>query len=196
MKINYQYIIIGVLIWLLILQNQCSKPNSQDPSITIERDTTYITITKTDSIKDPYPVFIKQTKWDTIKQIDTIKVLGDYFSIKAFTQIYQYGDTLKLIITDTISQNTLIHQDIKYELNIPIIREKITIIQNPHELYAGPKVGFIGDKIQLGLDLTYRNPYGQLFTLYYSPFNQNIGMGVQFRLFKVNIKEKNLPLNL
>lgn len=192
MKINYSYIIIGVLVWLLILQNQCSKPTPHGPSVTIERDTTYLTVTQTDSVVKPYPVFVKQVQWDTIKEVDTVEVLGDYFSIKAFTQIYQYGDTLKLTITDTISQNTLIHQNIHYELNLPTIREKITIIQNPHELYVGPKVGFGGDKLQLGVDVTYRNPYGQLFTIYYSPFDQNVGMGVQFLIIKRNVGDKGL----
>lgn len=190
MKIKLEYIIILVLGVLLILQHQCSS-SKLEPQIVVERDTLYETITKIDSIPNPYPVYVEKVKWDTI--VDTVEVLGDYFSIKTFENTYSYGDTLSINVTDTIFKNNLEAQHISYTLNIPVIRERITVIQNQHEVYVGPKVGVNPQSIQVGLDLSYRNPYGQMYNVYYYPFQKEVGIGVQWRVFKTDIKEINLP---
>jgi hypothetical protein len=36
----------------------------------------------------------------------------------------------------------------------------------------------------MGIDITYRSPYKNLYTVYYSPSNNTIGFGVQWRIFK------------
>jgi len=182
MQVKPTYIIILVLLALLVLQHQCSTP--VEPQIIVERDTTYITEVRVDSYPDPYPVYVEHIRWDTITKIDTVLILGDYFSVKTFRKRYEFGDTLSIEVTDSISRNTLTKQIIKYDLNIPVIREKITIITNQHELYVGPKLNLSANVAQMGIDITYRSPYKNLYTVYYSPSNNTIGFGVQWRIFK------------
>lgn len=183
MKIKPTYIVMLVLVVLLVLQHQCTPTPS--PQIIEKWDTIHTPpIIRIDSYPDPYPVYIEKIKWDTIKELDTIKVLGDYFSIKTFTKLYEYGDSLKIQVTDTISQNTLKNQYIKYELNIPQVRQTVTKIINQHEIYGGVQISMSPNSINAGAEVLYRSKTGQLYSLYYSPFNQQVGVGIAWRVFK------------
>lgn len=140
-KSNFYLIIIGALAIILLLQKcgnggGCNPPSqpSQDTVRTV--DTVYTTIT--DTIHTYVPKWKTKIKYvhDTTRVIDTVEVIGDYFS----TYIYQDSiitDTLKLHIRDSVTQNKIKARDINYSLTFPTITINNNIIQRKNEYYYG-----------------------------------------------------------
>lgn len=164
MKIKLPYIIILILIIVIILQRSCkSIPSNSEPIVTIE--------TKYDTIEKEVPVYIPkwhtkiETKTDTLTKIDTVEVLGDYFS----TYIYMdsiFNDSLKLYINDSISQNKIKSRQVNYSLIYPTT----TIIKEypiqKRELYYG--LGIAGNSNSInsfGPKLLYKTKQGTSYGL-------------------------------
>lgn len=174
---NIQTIIIVVLLVIVLLQQQCSKStidfNMFGKGKTI-RDTAYVTKIETrwKTIKVDSIVYVPKwrVKTDTVnktkiilKDVDTAAILRDYYAT------YFYPDTLnldtlgKIVISDSVTQNTIISRSIQPNLTIPertIYRDSII---NKREFYAG--IGLAGTKQQfnyIGGELLYRSKRKQV----------------------------------
>jgi hypothetical protein len=163
-KDNFLFIIIIILI-IIILMQKCGGKNINPPTTIIKRDTTYIT--RIDSITTYVPKWKTKIKHDTIFEIDTAYVLGDYFSTYVYNDtIYLNSDSLILNINDYITQNKIKSRQIKYKHIYPIISTTVTTIQNEREFYYG--LGISGDKEGLnnfGPELLLRTKKGSAYGL-------------------------------
>ena len=140
MKYN---IIILVLILIIILQRSCqTAPSASKPIVTTE--------IRYDTIEKEIPVYIPEwqtkVKSDTIIKIDTIEVIGDYFSTYVYTDSL-INDSLKLFINDSITQNKIKSRQVNYNLIYPttIITKEYPTIKRA--LYYGLEIQ--GNKDQI-----------------------------------------------
>lgn len=162
---NFQTILVVVLIIIILLMRECSG-GKQTNTPRIERDTVveYVTIEKETKVYVPKPYKVKVPLIDTFTfPIDTASILADYYAEKYYDD-EQDLDSLKLVIIDTISQNSIIGRQIKYTLKYPVTTIKETIYLNQRELYYG--IGLdISTMNYLGGELLYRNKKKQAYSL-------------------------------
>jgi len=144
------FILIGVIILLKVFE---PKPVDLKKYIKIggkkyellskKIDTLWI---KQDTVKIPNyiptPVSISPIPQPIPVNIDTLAILKDYYAK------YFYKDTVKVskygngVINDTISKNKIISRSIMWDLNIPIVKETITIKSLPKaKVFFGGSVG-------------------------------------------------------
>lgn len=137
--------IIGVLICFIVL-----KQFEPEPEVII--DSRIDTIWNHDTIikKSYYPKYITVENTDTIKIIDTVKVIEQYYAKFAFLDTLINNDTLFIALNDTVSENR-IKRAYTMDLNIPTIYEKETIKLYPNSFYIG---AFVLDK-KVGLSAGY-----------------------------------------
>lgn len=142
------------------------KPSTTTPRI--ERDTVieYVTVTKNTPVYIPKPFKVKVPQIDTFSfPVDTLSILADYYSEKYYDD-EQNLDSLYIVISDTISNNSITGRQIKYTLKYPIQTITIKEYINQRELYYG-----------VGLDITTLNYLGgELF--YRTKKSQGYGLGI------------------
>lgn len=166
-KLNFQTILIIVLVIIILLMRECSGGKTVTTP-RIERDTVveYVTVTKETKVYVPKIKYIIKTRIDTFTTpIDTAAILADYYAEKYYDD-EQELDSLYLVISDTVTQNSIVGRQIRYTLKYPTttITEKIYI--NQRELYYG-----------VGLDMSTLNYFGgELF--YRTKKSQGYGLGI------------------
>lgn len=121
-----------------------------DPEVIIDTQIDTLWLRDTVIKKTYYPKYQYITNTDTIRVIDTIKVIEQYYSKFAFLDTLINNDTLFIALNDTVSQNR-IKRAYTMNLNIPTIYEKETIKIYPNSLYIG---AFVLDK-KIGLSAAY-----------------------------------------
>jgi hypothetical protein len=85
--------------------------------------------------------YIILTDTDKVYIHDTIKVLNDYYAVKAYNDTI-YQDSNNFVITDTISQNKILSRSFKANLTEKTIITKQLYVEKPkNTLY----LGFIGN---------------------------------------------------
>ena len=140
---------IVFVLWLLIFKNSSYIPKKVDFSdmrnyrkIVEVHDTAYQTDTlvRYKKGKDIQSYIILT---DTVEHIvhDTVKVLNDYFAVKAYVDTIK-KDSNTFVITDTISQNKILSRSFKANLTEKTITIKQLYVEKPtNSLY----LGFRGD---------------------------------------------------
>ena len=170
---NIQNVLIVVLVIIILFTRACSgdKNNQTIPDpITITK-----TITKWDTLKIDSLVYVPKwrTKVNTIHDtipanIDTAEILKDYYST------YVYIDTLSLdslgsiVISDTISKNSILFRDVQSNIFIPTTTVTNTVYLYKREFFGGISVGSTPTAIQ--------NLNGEL--LFVNKKRQSYGVGV------------------
>ena len=137
---------IVFVLWLLFFRDAkyIGKSDFSDMrnyrKIVEVHDTTY----KTDTLfkykkgKDIQSYIISK---DTITIHDTLRILNDYYTIKAYSDTI-YKDSNNFVITDTISQNKILSRSFKANLTEKTITIKQLYVEKPtNALY----LGFRGD---------------------------------------------------
>lgn len=172
-----QSIIIVILFIIILLMSKCS--GSKQPIEIIKEPTKVITKveTKWDTVEIKEKVYVP--KWKTkiihdttfveIKiptEVDTTEILKDYYTK------YEYQDTLfldslgYLVLTDTITQNSILKRKQVPYINIPTKTITVTEYINNREFYAGfgGRVNYDGVS-WMGLEGAFRNKKGNLFLI-------------------------------
>lgn len=146
---NGFWLLVILIAIILIRSCDCnggSGRNTPD-TISVVRDTTYVyEVTDTEYIPTPVyiskPVYVPQYKTDTLEisevfPVDTAAILARYYQKVYYsdTQNTKYG---KVLIQDTVTQNRITSRRFLSELNIPVVKETITISQPKRTvLYLG-----------------------------------------------------------
>ena len=132
-----------------------------------------------------------ETKYDTTyvdvpADVDTLDILKDYYSK------YEYIDTLFLdslgyvVLTDTITQNTILKRSQRLNIVIPTKIIDNTLYINNREFYTGFGVRTNGQNISwMGLEGVMRSKKGNTFILGVGTDNENnfsLGGSVHWRI--------------
>lgn len=189
-----QSIIIVILFIVILLMRQCGGNNEVQP--TEEKIVTKVEIVR-DTIELENTVYVPkwrtkiETKFDTTyietpTKVDTLEILKDYYSK------YEYVDTLFLdtlgyvILTDTITQNTILKRSQIPNIVIPTKIIDNTVYINNREFYAGFGVRTNGQNMSwMGLEGVLRNKKGNTFVVGLGTDNENnfsAGAGVHWRI--------------
>lgn len=136
---------IVFVLWLLVFKNSTYIPKKVDFSnmrnyrkIVEVHDTVYQqkTITKYKQGKD-IQSYIILTDTEKVYIHDTIKVLNDYYALRAYNDTI-YQDSNNFVITDTISQNKILSRSFKANLAEKTIITKQLYVEKPkNTLYWG-----------------------------------------------------------
>ena len=176
---NIQTLLIVVLITLLFFQRSCSSTPTPDPEVITKIEVRYDTIETVKEVYVPKWRTKIETKYDTTfvdvpAHVDTLNILKDYYSK------YEYTDTLYLdslgyvILTDTISQNTILKRSQVPSIVIPTKIVNNTIFINNREFYTGFGVRTNGKNISwMGLEGVLKNKKGNTFVLGIGTDNEN-----------------------
>jgi len=134
---------IVFVLWLLFFKNSSYIPKKVDFSdmrnyrkIVEVHDTIYQTdtIVRYKKGKDIQSYIISK---DTITIHDTLRILNDYYTIKAYSDTI-YKDSNNFVITDTISQNKILSRSFKANLTEKTITIKQLYVEKPtNALYLG-----------------------------------------------------------
>ena len=178
---NIKTLLIVVLIIVIYLQKGCSStPIETEPKIITKIETKWDTITVNK------PVYIPKWKTKVITKyeidsilvnipIDTLEVLKDYYSKNVYVDEIILDSLGVVIITDTISQNSIFSRQVTSNILIPttIVTEEHYI--NKREFYYGLGLQGRSDQINyLGGELLYKDKRKQIYGL-------GIGINQDFR---------------
>jgi len=142
-------ITILILLGLIVYLKQCTEPKKVVvPKEVIKIETKYDTIVKVSEVYVPTIKEVIVEVHDTITEIDTVKVIGDYFTKKFYSDTLN-EDSLIAIVNDTVYKNSIISRQFKYELIYPTvtITKDSSVLKN--EFFWG--LDMAGTKNQLNL---------------------------------------------
>ena len=170
---NIQNVLIVVLVIIILFTRACSgDKNNQtipDPIIITK------TITKWDTLKIDSLVYVPKwrtkvtTVHDTIlADIDTAEILKDYYSTYVYTDTLSLDSLGSIVISDTISKNSILFRDVQSNIFIPTTTVTNTVYLNKREFFGGVSVGSTPTAIQ--------NLNGEL--LFVNKKRQSYGVGV------------------
>ena len=101
-------ITILILLGLIVYLKQCTEPKKVVvPKEVIKIETKYDTIVKVSEVYVPTIKEVIVEVHDTITEIDTVKVIGDYFTKKFYSDTLN-EDSLIAIVNDTVYKNSII----------------------------------------------------------------------------------------
>lgn len=153
-------------------------------------DTIIVHDTTTYIIHDTIPYYVSIL--DTIyvpkeipQNVDTAKILKNYFSTYVYDRSWTAKDTLEVTIKDYISQNKSINNEFKYKILLPqttIINNVDNSVHYTKYLYGGLNVPFKDLKtMEIEALYAFRKGY---FGVGYSPINSGFSVKAGFTIFK------------
>lgn len=163
-------LVLGIIIFYL---QQCRRaPATTEVREVIKRDTVYQAVHDTTVWK--VPVIRSEIKRDTVNTFrylpiytDKESMVDDYFTARYYedTTHIQYG---KIITRDSVRENRIIAHQVEHNLQIPTIRETVTIIQPPRtQMFIG--LGMISGRNDIihGFEgtLSLKNKADQIYSL-------------------------------
>jgi len=166
----YKYLIIFVLLVMVVLLLDSRSAKNTTTIVThtdtLYHDTTIVKYKKgsdivyniIDSVPNTAPIYIH----------DTVKMIYDYLSIKAYSDTFRINTDNSVYIQDTISQNRIIGRSYKADL-----KEKTIVVTNDiyhaenKALYLGPVVDLrrIDNKVGIGAGLIYKISKSEIISL-------------------------------
>ena len=137
-------ILIVVLVVILIFMKSCGGGGGIRTVTTpgIVRTNTVMTY---DTIIKEIPKYIPKLVTKIVREVDSIiitqpidtsAILEDYFATYVYTDIQSF-DSLKLQITDSVSQNKIVARTIKYDIIYPTLTITQTKFIKQHEFFVG-----------------------------------------------------------
>ncbi len=148
-EINFQTLVIAVLIMLLLLQRSCSSTQVPEPKIITE------TVTRWDTLKVDSLVYVPKwrTKIETIHDtipadIDTLDILKDYYAKYSYTDTLSLDSLGSIVINDTISRNSILFRNVQPNILIPTITITNTSYLYQREFFGGVSLGVSPTAIQ------------------------------------------------
>jgi hypothetical protein len=159
-KINFNYIIIGILVAIIFLQRAGSSVDSpQEPTVVTKTDTvwkeTHDTVVKTVKEIDIKYITPKAPEYTPGEHVDTCRARFAYL-LKQHSARRVYKDTIKLdslgtiTVIDTVWLNKLKDRTYIKDYKIPLVTKTITITKQAdpkRQLYVGGNL--FGDRTTL-----------------------------------------------
>ena len=169
---NIQTLLIVALIIVLFFQRSCNKsPIEIEPKVITKVET------KWDTITIDKPVYVPKWKTKVVTKykidsilintpIDTLEVLKDYYAKNVYIDEIVLDSLGIIIITDTISKNSIFSRQVKSDILIPTTRITEQIYLNNREFYYGLGLQGRSDQINyIGGELLYKDKKKQIYGL-------------------------------
>ena len=179
--------IILILVAILFLQRECSRPDKEPPlpdTIRITKqvyDTTVIekTITKTRPVEVIREIEIPA-------DVDTAAILADFFAKNVYHRVLIDDTTALIEMTDTVHQNQLLQGKLKYINRTPVTIHETYIIHPPDpprfQLYAGGFIQGNTEHFGAGAAIFALTPRSHLYGLGYDPLNKTAQIHMQWKI--------------
>tara|TARA_R110000787_G_scaffold28342_1_gene77505 strand:+ start:443 stop:1033 length:591 start_codon:yes stop_codon:yes gene_type:complete len=190
---NIQSLLIVVLVVIILFMRGCSNNRDQtplpEPTITAEVKVKWDTL-KIDSL-----VYIPQwrTKIETIHDtipadIDTLDILKDYYAKYFYTDTLDLDSLGNIVISDTISQNSIVFREIQPNVLIPTTTITNTVYINNREFYGGFGIKGKSDQLNyLGGELLFKTKNKQAYSIgigVNQEFQPVLGFGMYWKIGK------------
>ena len=169
---NIKTLSIAVLIIVIYLQRSCnSSPIEIEPKVITKVET------KWDTITIDKPIYVPKWKTKVITKyendtilvripIDTLAVLKDYYAKNVYVDEIVLDSLGTVIITDTITQNSIFSRQIQSNILIPTTTITEEHYINKREFYYGLGLQGRSDQIKyLGGELLYKDKKRQIYGL-------------------------------
>lgn len=161
---NIQTLLIVALIIVLLFQRSCNKsPIEIEPKVITKVET------KWDTVTIDKPVYVPKWKTKVVTKykidsilintpIDTLEVLKDYYAKNVYIDEIVLDSLGIIIITDTISKNSIFSRQVKSDILIPTTKITEEIYLNNREFYYGLGLQGRSDQINyIGGELLYKD---------------------------------------
>ena len=149
-------------------------------------DTQYVNQYKT-VVKDGKTIYIDTIIYVKVPMdVDTAKVLNDYYSKVAYDDTLKLDDKLGFVsVKDTISQNSIQYRKWTTSINKMYIRDSIFLKELPkNEFFIGGMVGYGSSTLYIGPSLMLKNKKEDIYNL-------NIGLDLnKTLLYQVGFAKK------
>lgn len=177
-KINFNYVIIAVLVAIILLQRQCSSsPQEQEPTIVTKVDTlwreVHDTVTKEVPVyvsipTKPGPEYIPSDNCDSLRQ-QYLSLRDKHISKNVYVDTIKI-DTFGIVqVVDTLQFNKLKKRTTVSNYKIPVIIKETTITKpaDPvRQLYIGGNLFGNRNSMQvITPGLLYKNKKDQIYQL-------------------------------
>ena len=176
-------ILIVVLVVILIFMKSCGGSGGVRTITTpgIVRTNTVMTY---DTIIKEIPKYIPKLVTKIVREIDSViiiqpidttAILEDYFATYVYNDIQSF-DSLKLEITDSVSQNKIVARTIKYDIIYPTLTITQTKFIKQHEFFVG--LGMAGRTTQFN----YLGAHFLWKTKWKPAFGIGVGLDNEFKV--------------
>lgn len=181
--------IVLVLVALLFLQRECSRPPAVDPvpdtlriTKTVYNDTTIIK-----EIPKPYPVEVIRIREVEIPAvIDSLEIFLAYMAKNIYDRILMDDSTAMIRIIDTVHQNQLWGSWLEYKNRQPVTIHETYIIHPPpdprFQLYAGGFIQGNTESFGAGPALFAKTKRDHLYGLGYDAINKTAQLHMQWKI--------------
>ena len=186
---NIQTLLIVALVAIIFFMRSCGEGKTViEPKIITKIET------KWDTVTINKPIYVPKWKTKIVTKyeidsvlvnipIDTLEVLKDYYAKNVYIDEIVLDSLGVVIITDTISQNSIFSRQVTSNILIPTTKITEEIYLNNREFYWG--IGIQGRADQLnyvGGELLYKNKKKQMYGLGLG-FNQDLRPVISGRLY-------------
>ena len=178
-------ILIVVLVVILIFMKSCSgSGGGNGTTITTPGIVRTNTVMTYDTIIKEIPKYIPKLVTKIVREIDSIiiiqpidtaAILEDYFATYVYNDIQSF-DSLKLEITDSVSQNKIVARTIKYDIIYPTLTITQTKFIKQHEFFVG--LGMAGRTTQFN----YLGAHFLWKTKWKPAFGIGVGLDNEFKV--------------
>ena len=181
MKIDWKYIVIAILAFLLILKMQCNTGRGRTPSSHDVASIKHVwhtdTVVKTNHV--PYEVirFIDtNSAYGYAVYIDTSQVVADYYAMKYYSDTLKNDTVAKIIVNSEVYMNSLMKQTLYYSGRTTYV----TTEKERFRFYVGGVFSY-----PVGLSPSIGGSYRRwLYTASYDVVNRQASIGTYFKLGK------------
>ncbi len=173
---NIQTLLIVVLVAIIFFMRSCGGEKIiTEPKIITKIET------KWDTVTIDKPVYIPKWKTKIVTKyevdsilvnipIDTLEVLKDYYAKNVYIDEIVLDSLGVVVITDTISQNSIFSRQVKSDILIPTTKITEEIYINNREFYWGLGIQGRSDQLNyVGGELLYKSKKKQIY---------GVGLGV------------------
>jgi hypothetical protein len=179
--------IILILLALLFLQRECSRPDPQQLLPDTIRITTvrYDSVTIKKEIPKPYPVE-KIVFKEIPANVDTAAILRDHFARNIYDRTFIDDSAALIRIIDTVHQNQLWGSQLEYKNRQPLTIHETYIIHPPtpqrFQLYAGGFITGNTETFGAGAAIFAKTRRDHLYGLGYDPINKTAQIHMQWKI--------------
>ena len=193
---NIQTLLIVVLVVIIFFMRACSGGDKNNNDVTISTPSTITEIeVKWDTLKIDSLVYIPRWKTkinivhDTITlNIDTLSILKDYYAKYFYTDTLDLDSLGNIVISDTISQNSIVFREIQPNVLIPTTTITNTVYINNREFYGGFGIKGKSDQLNyLGGELLFKTKNKQAYSIgigVNQEFQPVLGFGMYWKIGK------------
>jgi len=190
---NIQSLLIVVLVVIILFMRGCSNNRDQTP-LTEPIITAEVKV-KWDTLKIDSLVYVPRwrTKIETVHDtipadIDTLDILKDYYAKYFYTDTLDLDSLGNIVISDTISQNSIVFREIQPNVLIPTTTITNTVYVNNREFYGGFGIKGKSDQLNyLGGELLLKTKNKQVYSIgigVNQEFQPVLGFGMYWKIGK------------